>query len=97
MRFRAILDQAIEMRRGKLRQRRMVAFDPAKEIAVTDQRDLDRSAMPARFSRAGKRSIKALSLITAHGGAKVPTRFFRPSELTAPFAPLLLRRAKPQA
>ena len=42
MQFRAILDQAIEMRRGELRQRRIVAFDPAKEIAVADQRDLDR-------------------------------------------------------
>src|SRR5450631_2881860 len=36
MQFRAILDQAIEMGRRKLRQRHRIAFDPAKEIAVAD-------------------------------------------------------------
>ena len=41
MQFRAILDQAIEMRRRKLRQRSSVALDPAKEIAVADQCHLD--------------------------------------------------------
>src|SRR6266478_9234882 len=41
MQLRAILDQAVEMPRRELRERRGIAFDPAEEIAVADQRDLD--------------------------------------------------------
>ena len=39
--FRAILDQAVEMPRRELRERSRIAFDPTKEIAIADQRDLD--------------------------------------------------------
>src|SRR5260370_32138242 len=41
MEFRAILDQAVEMPRRELCERSRIAFDPAKEIALADQRDLD--------------------------------------------------------
>src|SRR5260370_27262417 len=41
MQLRAILDQAVEMPRRELCERRRIALDPAKEIAIADQRDLD--------------------------------------------------------
>src|SRR5260370_37348441 len=41
MQFRAILDQAVEMPRRELCERSRIAFDPAKQVTIADQRDLD--------------------------------------------------------
>src|SRR6266446_642525 len=41
MQFRAILDQAVEMPWRELCERSRIALDPAKEIAIADQGDLD--------------------------------------------------------
>ncbi len=53
----------------------------AKNSASRINATFTASAMPPLLSRAGNRSRNAASLITANGGANVPSRFLNPKAL----------------